>query len=170
MSELIGKGEEAAQMLIDEVDRLFGMNLGQRKRMIAAVKEATLSSEDWTYERFYDEAGLQDCEIAGQPISGENWTDEDGNPDGGWLEAPGVSIRWQRGPIDPESEDGEPWNGAFLVTVLECALKQLEFYQSGKYKCATNFSALSYVQDAINILNTRQRERFKKGVRGQHKK
>lgn len=166
---VIGKGKDAVDSLVLEVENLFDMTDKQREVVFRAIDLSTNPDEkDWTYETFYIMAELQYCQISGQPITSENSMDGEGNPDGGWIEAPGVQIRWQRGPIDPDDENGEPWNGAFLVTVLECARRQLGYYQSGKYACDSNAKALRQLDDVIFTLNGRQLERFIRGVRGQH--
>lgn len=164
MSRIVGKGNEARERLMSEVEALFIMNSEKRKEVESAAVVVTQDGHaDNTYERFVRLAGLTAKDIAGQPLESANYTDGDGNPDGGYVEGPGLAIRWQRGPIDP---DEEPWNGCFLVTVLEAAKRQLEFYQSGKFKCERNENALDHVNMAIEILNNRQFERFVQGVRG----
>lgn len=163
----IGKGEQAAENLMSEVEALFDMTTDQRESVMKRIEQITSEdTHDWTYEEFYDAAGLAKCRIAGQPLQAEHHADEDGNPDGGHIEGPGLSIRWQRGPLDPS--DDEPWNGCFMVSVLEAARMRLEYYQETKFKCDDNEEALESIEKAIRILNRRQVERFCRGVRGKH--
>lgn len=168
MSDIIGKGPDWEESLMFEVESLFEMDSIAREKVENAIAECCdpdLPSK--TYADLYVMAGLEMCRVSGQPVESENYTDEDGNPDGGWVDAPGLQIRWQRGPVD--FDDATPWNGCFLVTVLEAARRQLEFYQGGKFKCHDNEEALLHVESAIRTLNRRQVDRFKNGIRGKHK-
>lgn len=166
--KIIGKGDEVADILMSEVEALFEMNKEQRDCIELAIERATdIEEPDWTYETLYEVAAMMKFKIAGQPIESENYTDEDGNPDGGFVEGPGLQIRWQRGPLEADAE-GMPWNGCFLVTALEAAKRQLEYYQGTKFKCGDNEEALLHVENAIRVLNRRQVNRFCRGVRGGH--
>jgi hypothetical protein len=168
MSSVIGKGPEAAASLMSEVEALFDMTVKQRSEVEAAVDICTDPAEPETsYCQFYEMAGLFECRVSGQPIEAEDHTDGDGNPDGGWVEGCGLSIRWQRGPLD-DGEDGLPWNGCFPVTLLEAVKHRLEYYQDGKFACQDNSAALFHIESAIKILNNRQIERFCRGVRNSH--
>jgi hypothetical protein len=169
MSRKIGKGDEAAERLIMEVEALFEMDVVVRDCVEQAVVHATNpETREMTYEQFYEAASLSECRIGGQPVVTTDYTDGEGNPDGGWSEATGLSVRWQRGPLD--MDDDVPWNGCFLVTVLEVARQRLEYYQQTKFKCADNSEALGHVEKAIEALNRRQVRRFCGGVRGTHEK
>ena len=167
MSDVIGKGEDAQFALMAEVEAMFDMTVVQRSKVEYQSMIATSpGEEDWTYQKFYDEV-LSDLVISGQPLESEHYLDADENPDGGFTEGTGLSIRWQRGALDFDG-DGVPWNGCFLVTLLEAATEQLEFYQSTKFKGTDNAEAMAKVQEVIDILNRRQVSRFTRGVRGKH--
>lgn len=164
---MIEKGSDAADALMMEVEALFDMDLVQRDCIEQAIVAVTKpETKPYSYEQFYDMAALSKCRIAGQPIESTNFTDGEGNPDGGHTEAAGLSIRWQRGTLD--TDDEVPWNGCFLVTLLESARLRLEYYQDTKFKCADNEEALYHIEESIKILNRRQVQRFCKGVRGSH--
>ena len=168
MSKEIDKCPEEFERLMHEIEAFFEMTSGDRTKVEKVVYKVTDPEErPYTYKQLCELIGVQDLKIAGQPLESENYMDEDGNPEGGWAEAPGLQIRWQRGALDFESE-AEPWNGCFLVTVLEAAKRQLEFYQGTKFKCADNENAMAMVEMAIRILNKRQLDRFERGVRGGH--
>ena len=166
----IGKGERARELLMQEVEALFVLTPEQRDRVEYISIEATSDKTDaWTYLRFYDEC-LVDAEVSGQPLSANNYLDQNGNPDGGHIDGPGLQIRWQRGPVETDPESGEVMgNGCFLVTLLNAAKYQLEFYQGTKFACPANQRALEHVETAMDILNQRQVDRFVRGARGKHK-
>jgi len=165
----IDKGDGAYCDLMFEVDAMFNLTPLQRSQVERAAATATSKKElDQTWEDFYKLAGLEDAELSSQPMVTSNYTDGDGNPDGGHAEACGLAIRWQRGKIEPD--EMPPWNGCFTVTVLQAVKAQLEFYQRTKYKSAENAIALEHVDIAITVLERRQRERFCRGVRGKHSK
>ena len=169
MGDVIGKGDDAHLGLIAEVEAMFNMTVLQRSKVEYQAMIATSPGEpDWDYQKFYD-AALRDLEITGQPLESEHYLDSDENPDGGYIEGTGLAIRWQRGALDFDG-DGVPWNGCFLVTLLEAAKEQLKFYQSTKFKSDDNAEAMAKVQEAIDILNRRQVARFTRGVRGKHEK
>jgi hypothetical protein len=166
---IIGKGEDVAEALMMEVEALFRMDVVQRDCIQKAIGIVTDSeNKDYSYEDFYNMAGLDEYEISGQPIEATNFTDGEENPDGGHTEGCGLSIRWQRGALD--FDDDVPWNGCFMVTLLESAQRRLEYYQETKFKCDDNEEALGHIKSAIKVLNRRQVERFCRGVRGGHKK
>jgi hypothetical protein len=170
MSKVVMKTPDAPLALMTEVEALFEMTPIQREKVEDAIDAATApETPPVTYEEFYDKAGLAECKVSGQPLEAENYTDADGNPDGGWVEAPGLQIRWQQGPLNGPYEDN-PWNGAFPVTVLEAVLHRLEYYQDGKFACQDNNEAIHHIKRTIDTLNKRQIERFCRGVRGSHEK
>ena len=153
--------------IMAEIDALFEMTEENYEHVQAAVQEAVDSSTPVTYMELYQRANLMSAKLFGQPFEASNFTDEDGNPDGGHVEGCGLSIRWQRGPII--NQPGElPWNGCFLITVLQAAQCQLEFYQSTKFACDDNKEAMARIGEAIEVLERRQRNRFTRGVRGKH--
>jgi hypothetical protein len=166
--KLIEKGDEARISLLAEVQSLFDLTSEQLGRVLGCVYFVTNpSSPNCSYEEFFISSGLNEATLKTQPLSGTNFVDGNGNPDGGYLEGTGLHIRWHRGSI---KNDGVPWNGCFLITLLTAAKQQLEYYQSTKWYCDDNQQALDKISDAINILSNRQIERFKRGVRGKHEK
>lgn len=167
MSKEIKKGIEEYIRLMREIESFFDMDCEEREKIEKVVMGMTEDDRPYTYDQLCTRIGVDNLRISGQPIESESHTDENGNPDGGWTEAPGLQIRWQRGALDFES-GGEPWNGCFLVTLLEAAKRQLEYYQGGKFKCEDNNNAMAFVELAIRVLNKRQLERFSKGIRGGH--
>lgn len=166
MKKMIGKGETAFEDVMYEIESLFQMDITQRDNVEKAVAIMTNpETQEFTYKELYEKA-LSDLQIFGQPITLSDYTDNEGNPDGGWTEAPGLHLRWQRGALD--MDETIPWNGCFLVTLLQAASLRLEYYQGTKFECEDNAKALAHVEDAINILNDRQLRRFCEGVRGTH--
>ena len=155
-------------IILHEIDDLFSLTVEQRTHVISVVDSLTESGKDFDYEEIYQKCNLSDAQVTGQPLETTNYTDGDDNPDGGHTEAPGLAIRWQRGPINPSS-DALAWNGCFLVTVLEAAKQQLKFYQSTKFKSEANDEMLVKLQELIDLQNKRQVDRFRRGVRGQLK-
>ena len=92
----------------------------------------------------------------------QNWTDLDtGNHDGGVSYGEGFCISWQRGPL---KEAGR--NGAFLIDVLGACRSQLQHYQSGKFACDENQSALEHLDQAILNLESRLNRREQEGKLG----
>jgi len=97
----------------------------------------------------------------------EHRLDADGNPAGGATVARGVRIQWQDGPLGRGEERKEP-NGAFVEDVIRAAADRLEFYQSTKFACDENAQALARLQTALNILQSRTKQRERRGVEGTH--
>lgn len=93
-----------------------------------------------------------------------NWTDSEGNHQGGQSCGIGFTIAWQRGPLN---ENGR--NGAFLIEVLEACEHQLRFYQNSKFACAENGEALERLRQAITALQSRRSRRQEEGTLGTHK-
>lgn len=91
----------------------------------------------------------------------QNWTNEDGDHEGGVSTGVGFTIAWQRGPLN---ETGR--NGAFLIEVLQCCLHQLEYFQDSKFKCPENESARGYLVGAIESLQSRRDRRQEEGTLG----
>ena len=149
MSKTVGKGVAAAEALMTEVEALFDMTVEQRAAVESAIDVCTDPDEPETsYYQFYEMAELFECKISGQPLDAGDFTDGDGNPDGGWAESTGLQIRWQRGALDKDAE-GYPWNGAFPVTVLEAVMLRLEYYQRGKFKCDDNDEAIHHIESVF---------------------
>jgi hypothetical protein len=151
-----------------EIDNTFDLTISQREEIEYLLSVATSPGEpEWTYKEFYEKAGLNKSKIQEQPLEHEGNLSQDGYPDGGYCEGPGLSIRWQRGPIDHEES---PWNGCFVVTVLQAAKHQLEFYQSTEFACIENMMALDDVNRAIARLTEIKRSGFVEGSRRGHDK
>lgn len=100
-------------------------------------------------------------------------TDQDGNPTGGhtFLHAkekggdadyyqPAIAIRWQEGPV----EEGEQ-NGAFVEDVIEAARQRIAFFNSNpKFRCRENSLAITKLEEALQWLDWRTRQRLLQGV------
>lgn len=110
-----------------------------------------------------------------QDIIEQHFNDEHGNPAGGHSSGVGIHIDWQNGPLreqaaavgHPPVEVAEP-NGAFVEGVISAALGRLEHYQAGKFRCRENALAITKLQEALQWLDWRTRERERQGVEGTH--
>ena len=100
-----------------------------------------------------------------QNIVAENRVDAEGNPAGGTVEAKGISIEWQNGPLGRGADREEP-NGAFVEGVLQSALQRLYFYQEGKFKCRENAIAITKIEEALMWCNKRTQDREAREVEG----
>lgn len=93
-----------------------------------------------------------------------------GLPAGGSVEALGISIEWQDGPLGRGDERKEP-NGAFVEGVLIGVLQRLQFYQTvsdGRFACRENALAITKIEEAVHWLNARTQAREARGVEGTH--
>ncbi len=102
-----------------------------------------------------------------QPFKARNVDDADGNPAGGSVEAIGLSITWQDGPLGRGADRAEP-NGAFVETVIAAAKQRIEYYQDGKFKCRENALAITKLEEALHWLQHRTHERERREVEGTH--
>lgn len=102
-----------------------------------------------------------------QQFEAANVNDENGNPAGGYVEATGLRIDWQDGPLGRGEDRQEP-NGAFVETVIAAAAQRIEYYQSSKFHCVENAVALGHLRAALEILNERTRAREGRDVEGTH--
>ena len=93
----------------------------------------------------------------------EDWTDEAGNHQGGHAFGPGFAIAWQRGP----NKDGRQ-NGAYMLTVLEALIRQMEYCQSHKFNCYENAIALNHLCAARDAMEDRRDRRKAEGTLGTH--
>ena len=100
-------------------------------------------------------------------IEVENYLDMEGNPAGGFARDTGMDIVWQNGPLG-RGEDRVPPNGAFVESVIQAAIKRLEFYQNSKFKCRENAIALTHLETALLWLNKRTQDREQRLVEGTH--
>lgn len=100
-------------------------------------------------------------------VIARNYTDNEGNPAGGYAHGVGLCIAWQDGPRG-KNEDGTllPANGAFVEDVLVAAHQRLDFFQRSKFTHPDNAEAMSHIYQAIECLNRRARERAARGVLG----
>ena len=98
----------------------------------------------------------------------EHWLDADGNPAGGVASSKGVCISWQNGPLGRGDERREP-NGGFVENVIAHVISRLEHYQSTKFNCHENESALGHLRLAAHTLNRRTLRRDKADIEGTHK-
>jgi hypothetical protein len=99
-------------------------------------------------------------------ITYHNLTDKDGNPAGGEVSGPGLSIKWQDGPL---GRPPKPATGAFVEDVIEAARQRLEFYQTGgnaKYNCRDNAIAITKLEEALLWLNRRRLDRELRNIQG----
>lgn len=103
-----------------------------------------------------------------QLVKSEFKTDEAGNPTGGAtiMETPGsltdraaIAINWQDGIIGPDGQ-----NGAFVEDVLEAARQRLLFFNSTKFRCRENSIAITKIEEALQWLDWRTRQRLAEGV------
>lgn len=114
----------------------------------------------------------------------------DGNPAGGWATGPGAigfpmnglipetppggrdplqpafAIRWQDGPADREA--GEKPNGAVVEDLIDICKRRLEFYQDSPFACHENEVAIGKLEDALETLLSRRKDRVERGVQGKH--
>lgn len=102
-----------------------------------------------------------------QQFKAVNHTDDNGNPAGGYVQATGLMIRWQDGPLREQGTD-EPAapNGAFAETVIQAAIQRIEYYQESKFACDENEDALLLINKAIERLQDRTARRTQQGVEG----
>lgn len=102
-----------------------------------------------------------------QPMNCDNWNDEHGRPAGGFVQATGLRIDWQNGPLGRGADRVEP-NGAFVETVIAAALQRIEYYQSSGFSCRENALAITKLEEALHWLNARTSRREAQGVEGTH--
>src|SRR4051812_15283804 len=102
-----------------------------------------------------------------QPITVENFSDENGNPAGGTVRGAGLVIDWQNGPLGRGSDRLVP-NGAFVEGVLSAALSRLQYYQETQFKCRENACAITKIEEALHWLTSRTSSREARGVEGTH--
>lgn len=126
----------------------------------------------------YDEAEMVEAKGDNTPVTvvcgGQsngilcrNFTDNNGNPAGGYAHGRGISIVWQDGPRGklPNGELAAS-NGAFVEDALVAAWQRLKFFQSSHFDHADNFEAMTHIQRALGSLERRAKERAARGVLG----
>lgn len=95
------------------------------------------------------------------------FVDDQGRPEGGTTQAPGLLIAWQRGPLrDSASGQEHPRNGAFVMDVIAAAIQRIEFYQHSQFNCEENAQALDHLRSANQALQARIDRRTAEGVQG----
>lgn len=97
----------------------------------------------------------------------DHYTDENGNPAGGYSGGRGFKIYWQDGPLAVDGVRKDP-NGAFVEDIIDAAIGRIEFYQSSKFHGIHNAVALGHLKAALEVLNERTRDRECRGVEGTH--
>lgn len=97
----------------------------------------------------------------------EHWSDDKGRPAGGVSTGRGFTISWQNGPLNRGAERREP-NGAFVEDVLQAIIGRIEFYQRSEFNCQENEIALRHLYEAATALDSRTKDREKRGVEGTH--
>src|SRR5947209_3373331 len=103
-----------------------------------------------------------------QKMTSHQFSDRDGNPDGGCTYGPGFAIAWQRGPLGHGANREEP-NGAFVETIIEAVISRLRFYQRSKFECEDNGQAIAHLEIALTRLAARYEHRIARRVEGTNK-
>ena len=98
-----------------------------------------------------------------------NYEDANGNPAGGFASGTGFSITWQNGPlVDPETGERKPPSGAFVETIIQVVIEQINYYQQSQFACEENANALASLEEALQQLQARTARREAAGVEGTH--
>jgi len=100
-------------------------------------------------------------------VTGNHFSDENGNPSGGTTYGRGFAIGWQCGPLGRGEDRIEP-NGAFVEDIIKAALDRLEYYQQRKFNSSYNANAIDALHVALDSLNQRTIDREKRAVEGTH--
>ena len=121
--------------------------------------------------------GIRNSEIN---VVSEFTTDQDGNPTGGRTHmftkdpmtgdvdeeiAPALIVNWQDGIV---GDDGQ--NGAFVEDVLEAARQRIQFFNSGRFRCRENSIAITKIEEALQWLDWRTRQRLQQDVENSYEK
>jgi hypothetical protein len=110
--------------------------------------------------------GIRNSEVL---VRSDFHTDNKGNPTGGFTSMSvdageeirdAISIAWQDGIIHP----GGVQNGAFVEDVLEAARQRLLYFNSTKFRCRENSLAITKIEEALQWLDWRTRNRLNQGV------
>ena len=105
-----------------------------------------------------------------QRVESDFSVDRAGNPTGGhtrmsvdageMMSKDAIVIDWQDGPV----EDGEQ-NGAFVEDVIEAARQRIQFFNSNpKFRCRENSLAITKLEEALQWLDWRTRQRLIQNV------
>lgn len=115
--------------------------------------------------------GVQKVVQSGQsnPIRCRDWLDKDGNPASGYAHGVGMSVVFQDGPRG-KLNDGTlaPASGAFVEDLLVAAMQRLAFFQQTKFAHDKNAEAIEHLHRAIDALDSRAKERARRGVLGEN--
>ncbi|KKL73057.1 hypothetical protein LCGC14_2078770, partial [marine sediment metagenome] len=87
-----------------------------------------------------------------QEFLANNFSDDNGMPEGGTVDGVGLDIDWQAGPLGEEGPDRLEPNGAFVETVIAAALQRIEWYQAvsgGKFACPQNSATIEHLESAL---------------------
>lgn len=106
--------------------------------------------------------------MPGQPFTAEDYVDEKGTPFGGRVSGPGISIQWQKGLVGTDETGNPVYNGAFVQTVIDVAIKRIEHYQTTPFANDINVQVLEHLRAANNLLDQRIQERVQRGVMNTH--
>ena len=102
-------------------------------------------------------------------VQAQNFSDNEGNPEGGYCIGVGMDIHWQSGPrAIPGSDELKPPNGAFVEDAIYAAIQRLQYFQDSKYRCRENAIAITKLEEALATLKNRQLERSLRKVEGKH--
>lgn len=87
---------------------------------------------------------------------------------GGQVYGHGWVIIWQDGPlVDKDGKRGEP-NGATVEQVLTAVRDRLAAFQQSPLACEENAEAIDHIDDALQALQDRTRDREARGVEGSY--
>jgi hypothetical protein len=96
-----------------------------------------------------------------------NYTDEHGNPSGGYAHGPGLCVEFQDGPRGKDAGGNlAPANGAFVEDLLVAARQRLAFFQRSRFAHNANANAMMHIEHALRALEERANERSGRGVLG----
>ncbi len=102
-----------------------------------------------------------------QGFFSQHWLDKSNKPAGGVTSGKGFTISWQNGPLGRGENRSEP-NGAFVEDIIAAALDRLEYYQSTEFACDYNAGAIVHLEQALEMLNARTKDRENRQVEGTH--
>jgi len=74
-------------------------------------------------------------------------------------------IKFQKGPLKEIN-----LNGCFQEDLIEICIDRLRCFQQGAFSCRENAIALTKLEEALMWLNSRTKDRVKRGVEGKLKK
>lgn len=83
---------------------------------------------------------------------------KDGAIEGGYAYGHGFTIVW------PNTAKGI--RGAWITSILRAVIARLEVHQQTEFACTENQQALSFLYAAVEILDSRIKDRKQRGVLG----